>query len=72
MKQVSENSIDWSSISMSTYVADLDSQIDSVNYELESEHMMEPWLRDELIAERDHLTGLRDAAQNAIDAYGLQ
>lgn len=72
MKQVSENSIDWSSISMSTYVADLSSQIDSVNYELESEHMMEPWLRDELIAERDHLTGLRDAAQNAIDAYGLQ
>lgn len=57
---------------MSTYVADLSSQIDSVNYELESEHMMEPWLRDELIAERDHLTGLRDAAQNAIDAYGLQ
>ena len=72
MKQVSENSIDWSSFSMSTYVADLDSQIDSVNYELESEHMMEPWLRDELIAERDHLTSLRDAAQNAIDAYGLQ
>lgn len=71
MKHVSENFIDWSSFSMSTYVADLDSEIDSINYELESEHMMEPWVRDELIAERDHLTGLRDAALNAIDHYGL-
>ena len=58
--------------SMATYVADLDAQIESLNYELESEHMMEPWVRDELMHERDHLTGLRDAAQNAIDAYGLQ
>lgn len=51
------------------YASTLQEEIDSMNYELESEHTMVPWVRDELIAERDNKEALLSATENALDDY---
>lgn len=51
------------------YADTLQEDIDSLNYELESEHTMYPWVRDEMISERDAKVAHLSAVQRALTDY---